>query len=394
MVGVTAAGKPDLRDVYGKTRTEVQKKLNELRQRLEQGKLSEPATGRVTVGAFLSRWLDATRATLRPTTRKRYEELLRLHVLPALGRTRLDALRPDALQRLYAAKLDAGLAPRTVHHIHRVLHTALNQAVRWHYAPANVAAAVDPPTVPRQELSPPTPPELARLLHSGKAAGDRLTPLWAVAVYTGCRHGELLGLRWDDIDLERRTLAVRRTLVGAKRGVPQFGEPKTSRSRRTVALPLDAVATLLVQQAMQDRERRRHGDRYADYGLVFASRLGTPLLVRNVIRSFKAALTRAGLPTRYRVHDLRHAMATVMMAAGVHPKVASARLGHSTVGITLDLYTHSVEGLDADAAERIQRALGGDACAGADEQSSQPPANVAGPEPDVPQNSRDEPSPA
>ena len=259
MVGFTPEGKPDRRHVYGETRAEVQRKLNELRRRLDQGHLGDPASGRETLGTFLARWLEASRRTLRPSTWKRYEEIVRLHLIPALGRTRLDALRPDALQRLLVARLESGLSPRTVHHIHRVLHTALGQAVRWHYLPANPADAVDPPAVPRVEISPPAPDELARLLDTAWAARDRLAPLWSLAVYDRLRHGELLGLQWSDVDLDRATLAVRRTLAGARRGVPQFGEPKTSRGRRAVTLPSEAVAALRAQRERQERERRRWG---------------------------------------------------------------------------------------------------------------------------------------
>jgi integrase len=390
MVGYRADGKPDRRYVYGRTRAEVQRKLNELRQRRERGQLGDPAAGSTTLGAFVSRYLAAARSTLRPRTWRRYDELLRLHVVPALGRTRLDALRPDAVQRLYAAKLEAGLSPRTVRHVHRVLHTALSRAVRWRYVPANVTDAVDAPAVPEAEIAPPSPDQLGRLLDTAHAAGDRLAPLWTVAVYSGCREGELLGLRWGDVDLARGTLAVRRALVGARGGVPQFGAPKTGRSRRTVTLPAEAIEALLAQRERQQRERRRLGPDYADYGLVFASHLGTPLLVRNVIRGFKAALARAGLPGHYRVHDLRHAAATLMLAAGVHPKVASARLGHSTVGITLDLYTHSVEGLDADAAERIQRAVRGPRAEGSEGAATTTPP-VEPPRPDRPPAPEDSP---
>lgn len=359
MVGRRPDGKPDVREVYGETRAEVQRKLNALRQRSEAGQLGAPAARRETLGAFLTRWLDTARSTVRPRTWQRYEELVRLHVIPMLGRTRLEALRPDDLQRLYAAKLASSLSRRTVRHIHMLLHGALNQAVRWGYASRNVADAVDPPSVPEEERPVPAPVEVARLLDTARAAGDRLAPLWTVAVYSGCREGELLGLRWEDVDLQRGTLSVRRTLVGAHGGVPSLGEPKTRGSRRTVTLPQEALEALSEQRRQQEDERRARGQAYAPYGFVFASRLGTPLLARNVIRTFKAALKRAGLPRNLRIHDLRHTSATLMLAAGVHPKTASARLGHSAVGITLDRYTHSVQGLDADAAQRIQRAVRG-----------------------------------
>jgi len=360
MVGYRPDGRPDVRDVYAKTRAAVQKKLAELRQRHEGGMLPDADTERDTLEAFLTRWLDATKANVRSNTWIRYGEYVRLHLVPTLGKTKLSGLRPEMLHRLYAAKLKEGLSPRTVHHLHTVLHTALTQAVRWGNVSRNVADAVDPPAVPRHELVPPTPAEVARLLDSANASDDRFAPMWTVAVYSGCREGELLALQWHDVNLEHGSIAVRRTLISAKGGVPQFGDPKTSRSRRTVMLPSEAIAALRLQQARQNEDRHILGVDYASYDLVFASRTGTPLMSRNVIRAFKATLARAGLSSDTRIHDLRHAAATLMLSAGVHPKVVSERLGHSTIGITMDLYTHSVEGLDVDAAARMQRAVRGD----------------------------------
>lgn len=360
MVGYLPNGRPDVREVYAKTRTEVRKKLDVLRQRSESGTLTEATAERLTVAAFLSRWLEATKATVRPKTWDRYGEYVRLHLTPTLGKTKLSALRPEALLKLYATKQEAGLSPRTVHHLHTVLHSALAQAVRWGYLHRNVADAVDPPAVPRREMRPPTPAEVAQFLDAVTAADDRLAALWIVAAYSGCREGELLGLQWQDVDLDRASVTIRRTLVDARKGVPRYGEPKTGRSRRTVSLPPEAVAALRRHRTKQDAERDRLGVDYAPYGLVFATAAGRPLLARNVIRSFKAALVAAGLPRETRVHDLRHAAATVLLRAGVHPKVVSERLGHSTIGITMDLYTHSVEGLDADAAARMQRVLRGE----------------------------------
>jgi integrase len=296
---------------------------------------------------------------VRDKTWFRYEQIVRLHVSPALGRYRVNALRPFHLQKFYAAKQQAGLSPRTVLHIHRALHRALALGVRWGVVTRNVAAAVDPPQVRKKELVLPTIQEMNHLLDVAWEHGDRLAPLWTVAVYTGCREGELLALQWSDIDLDSGELSVRRTLARVKAGVPQFGEPKTNLSRRNIALPPEAVDALRKWRVQQNEERLVLGPDYADYGLVFSTQIGTALMPRNVIRSFKAALARAGLPRQIRIHDLRHFAATLMLAAGVHPKVASERLGHSQIGITLDLYSHAVKGLDVDAAERMQRALRG-----------------------------------
>lgn len=363
MVGYQQDGKPDRRVVYGKTRAEVQRKLRELQRQAEDGVLA--AARKETLAAYARRWLEGAKPTIRPSTWKRYNDLLRLHVLPALGAQPLATLRPDALQRLYAAKLAAGLAPRTVHHVHAVVHAALEQAVRWGYVARNVADVVQPPAVPRAELHPPRPEALATFLAAAEAAEDRLHALWSTAVYTGCRQGELLALTWPDVDLDAGTLTVHRTLLRADAGRPVFGAPKTAHSRRTVTLPPSAVAALRRHRRRQQTELAALGPDYADYGLVFCTRRGTALSARNVIRSFKAALARAGLPATVRFHDLRHAAATTMLLARVPLKVASARLGHSTVGITADLYTHAVPELEADAAAKLEAAIRGAAPADA-----------------------------
>jgi integrase len=359
MVGYKPDGTPDRRMVFGKTKAECQRKLDELRRRAAGGLIGDAARERDTVAAYLASWLAGTESGIRASTHKRYGEIVRLHLIPELGRHRLAALRPDHIQAFYASTLASGLSPRTVHHCHAVLHRALKQAVRWGYLAASPCDRVDPPRVPHHEIRPPNPEELERLLDAAEASGDRLMALWTLAVYTGCRQGELLGLQWADLDLDAGRLSVRRSLAGSRAGVPRYGEPKTDRSRRTVKLPSEAVAALRAHRDRQNFERQRLGEDWTDYGLVFASAIGTPLNQRNVIRLFKAALVRAGLPEAIRFHDLRHAHATMMRQAGVDLKTVSARLGHSTIAITADLYTHAVQDLDEDAAELVQRVLRG-----------------------------------
>ena len=359
MVGYRQDGKPDVREVYGPTQGEVRKKLVELRQKAEQGLLGTKDADRATVKAFMVRWLDANRATLRPRTAKVYADYTRLHIAPELGRHRLVALRPEHIQALYAHKLTAGLAPATVRKIHSILHRALHDAVRWNAVPRNVADAVDAPKVPRKELRPPAAADLRRLLDIAATAADPFAALWATAIYSGCRLGELLGLQWPDIDLTGGSLTVRRNLVSCKDTEPVFGEPKTQRSRRKVTLPAEAVEVIRRYRQEQVERRLLLGPDYGPHDMVFASATGSPLIARNVQRAFKLALGRADLPQTVRFHDLRHAAATMLLQAGVHPKVVSERLGHSTITLTLDTYSHVVPGMDADAAERLARVLGG-----------------------------------
>ena len=357
MVGYKADGKMDRRFVYGKTRTEVQRKLGELRYQHEQGMLPHTERTRDTVGGYLGRWLEAIKPTVRLPTWERYAILVRVHLVPALGRRKLAALRPDDLQRLYAVKLAAGLSPRTVRYLYAVMRRALGMAVKWGYVPRNVAEASTPPSLPSQKGSWPSPTDIGGLLAVTQAADDQWWPLWTVAAYSGCRQGELLGLRWDDLSLDQATLTVQRTLLGASGGLPAFGEPKTERSRRTITVPPEAVAALRTQRARQAQARLLLGPAYTDLGLVFATQVGRPLLARNVTRAFKVALERAGLPKATRFHDLRHAHATALIAAGVPIPVVSARLGHANAAITLSVYAHVVPGQDADAALRVPQVM-------------------------------------
>lgn len=284
-------------------------------------------------------------------------------MVPALGKRKLVSLRPDDLLKRYARSRAAGMAPRSVRQMHAILHRALEQAVRWDYVRRNVADAVDAPAFPRFELTPPTPGEVARLIDAAAEHEDRLRALWCVAALSGCRQGELLGLRWQDVDLEAGVLHVRQTLIGLEGTLPRFGEPKTAHSRRTVTLSGEAVAALRDHRQRQLAERLALGPDYAEHDLVFAAPTGAPLRARSVTRAFNAALRRAGLREQTRFHDLRHAHATIMLQADVRPKSASARLGHSTIAFTMDLYTHALGALDQEAAERVQRAVRGPATA-------------------------------
>lgn len=359
LVGVKPDGKLDQRSVYGKTRAEVQKKLTDLRKRQGEGTLGDPKAERQVLRDFMARWLAATKGSIGDRTWQRYADVVRLHILPTLGNRKLAALRPDDLQRLYSAKLDAGLSALTVRYLHAVIHRALADAARWGDVPRNVADAVRKPAAPHHEIHPPSPDELRQFLAAAEEHGDPLRALWTVAVYAGCRQGELLGLTWDDLDLDAGKLTVRRTLASTSGAVPTFANPKTAGSRRTVKLPPAAVSVLRDHRQRQIAERLALGADYAAYNLVFATRLGTPLGKRNVLRDYKLALRRAGLAETYRFHDLRHAAATMLLAAGVHPKVAAERLGHSDVRMTLNVYSHVLSGLDDDAAERLERAVRG-----------------------------------
>ena len=341
------------RYVSGKNKEEARKALREARSGADQGLVFD--ADNLKVGEYLDRWLsDSVSDTVKATTFERYEQIVRLHLKPALGRVKLKALTPAHVRGLYREKLDAGLSPRSVQYVHVTLHKALKQAIADGLIPRNATEAVKPPQVRREEMRP-LNAEQARILFDTDK-GDRLAALYVLAVTTGLRQGELLGLKWDDIDLEVGTLQVRRTLTTAKGG-PVLSAPKTKSSRRTVRLSQMALEALTSHLERQLGEMDRAGGLWRENGLIFASEAGEPLDRRYITtHRFKPLLKRAGLP-QIRFHDLRHTCATLLLAKNVNPKVVSEMLGHATIAITLDTYSHVLPNMQESAAKAMEDAL-------------------------------------
>jgi integrase len=339
--------------LYGKTRQEVAAKLAKALSDRESGLILE--AGNQTLGEYLNQWLNSSvKGSVKDKTFNDYEWLVRKHIAPALDRIKLRALSPIHLQGLYQAKLEAGLSPSTVRHLHVVLHRALDQALRWGLVPRNVSEAVDLPKLQKKEIRPLSADEARRLLEA--ARGDRLEALYMLAIHCGLRQGELLGLRWENLDLETGTLQVRRTLTTTKGG-PRFTAPKTAKSRRSIKLTAGAVDALRRHHDRQFEESTRLTGLWQDYGLVFATTTGTPLNPSNLTsRFFKPLLKRAGLPD-VRFHDLRHTCATLLLSKGVHPKLVQELLGHATIAITLDTYSHVLPGMGDQTANAMESAL-------------------------------------
>ncbi|HSL01466.1 MAG TPA: site-specific integrase [Rubrobacteraceae bacterium] len=302
-----------------------------------------------TLADYLDRWLtESVRHRVRASSYAAYSYRISRYVIPAIGEVQLRDLTWQHLQRLYNDLLDSGLSPATVKTVHVVLHKALKQAVRWELVDQNVADAVDPPRVEREEVKALGAKQVVRLLEA--ARGDRLEALYVLAVTTGLRRGELLGLRWEDVDLAEGVVRVRQALTAEG----TITRPKNARSRRVVALTPAAI------DAMQRHaDRQRDEGNYDPDGLVFTTTSGTPINVANLrVRSFKPLLQRAGLPD-IPFHALRHTAATLMLGAGVHPKIAADMLGHASTQITLDVYSHATPGMHKQAAEAIGVALRG-----------------------------------
>jgi integrase len=347
-------GKRVRKHVLGRTRGEVADKLDVL---LRAKKENRPIPDqRSKLGPFLRRWLDeVARPTLRASTYKSYDDILRLHLIPGLGHLRLAKLSPADVQGLLNMKLTSGLSPRRVEYIHAVLRKALGTAERWGIVSRNVAKLVDAPRVPKHEITPLTPDQAHRLVEA--AADDRLQALWVVALGTGCRQGELLGLRWEDVDLDAQRLRVRHTL-GRVEGKLVLLEPKTERSRRSIVLPEVVVSALRGHRTRQKMERLVAGSRWVDSGHVFTTTIGTPIEAAAVTRAFKRALGRAGLP-HSRFHDLRHAAATFLLAQGFTLEDVKNLLGHSSIVLTSNTYGHVLEQRQRQVAMGLDAVLGG-----------------------------------
>jgi integrase len=321
---------------------------------LQRGEHVSP--DKLTVRAFLvDEWLPAARPSLRTSTAESYELNIR-RVCERIGERRLQSLTSVMLNRLYG-ELGERLAPRTVRYVHTVLRQALADAVAWQLLPRNPADRTRPPSASAVSDMPPrtwSARQLdAFLVH---VRDDRLFAAWRVGAMTGLRRGELLGLGWDAVDFETGRLAITRTLI-AGTGEPRLSEPKTKRGRRSIALDAETVDVLRDHADAQLDEQLAWGDAYEGQGLVFCRENGTAIRPRTFSRSFDHHVADAGLP-KIRLHDLRHTHATLALEAGVHPKVISERLGHATIAITLDTYSHAIPAMEEEAAERIAALLG------------------------------------
>jgi integrase len=308
----------------------------------------------MVVGEYLERWLkDSVRGTVRMSTYERHEGIVRTHLKPALGRITVKNLTPTHVRGLHREKLDAELAPATVRKIHSTLHKALSQAVSDGLIPRN-AAAIKAPRPDPEELHPLSADEASALLKA--ARGERFEALYMLAITTGLRRGELLGLRWRDVDLEYGVLRVGRALV-REGGRYRLGATKTKRGHRSIRLTSQAVSALGAHRKRQLEERMRLASLYEDHDLIYATQKGTPLNPENLVkRSFKPLLKRAGLP-EIRFHDLRHTCATLLLGRGVHPKLVQELLGHATIAMTLDTYSHFLPSMGDQTARAMEDAL-------------------------------------
>jgi len=305
----------------------------------------------LTTGDYLSQWLRHARGRLRPKTYEGYRGVIRLYASPGIGGVSLSLLRPLHLQHLYSELMERGLAGGTVLNLHRVLVQSLGWAERFGLLDRSPAKAARPPRPRRAEPKVVDPALASRILEA--SSGTPLEIPVAFALATGMRRGEILGLRWSDLAPDLSVAHVRRSLQSTGEALV-FEEPKTKRSRRSVALPAFLHPYLERQRTDQASRKEDLWDGWTCSDLVIDGGDGAPVNPDSMSSAWRFLVRRSGLP-HVRFHDLRHAHATLLLLQGVHPKVVSERLGHATVGITLDIYSHVIPGMQAEAARAFDR---------------------------------------
>ena len=342
------------------SKKDAERELRVILTSIEAGTCIKPT--KLTVAEYLQQWLrDYAAINTAPRTYEGYAGIVHAHLIPALGSIPLVALQPQHIQAYYSKALQSGrkdgkggLSAQTIHHDHRVLFEALQHAVKQGILIRNVAEAVDPPRPEYKEMATLAPEAVNKLLDAVR--GTPYYNLFYTAIYTGLRRSELLALRWHHIDLELATLSVVETIHQLHNGEYIVRQPKSKRGRRLIALSPSLALLLREHKAKQQFDRMLLGKPLTEKDLVFSNPDGLPFRPNRVTRYFKDIADSIGL-NGLRFHDLRHTHATLMLRQGIHPKIVSERLGHSSVAITLDTYSHVLPGLQEAAARRFDQGL-------------------------------------
>lgn len=308
----------------------------------------------ITLNQFMVQWLGSIRTSIRPKTYNQYSYIALKQIIPTLGKIKLKDLRPEQIQALYNAKLDNGISQRTVQLIHVVLHRALGQALKQGLIIRNPTQAVTRPRVSHKEMMVLSGDQARSFLSA--AQNTRYETLYYLAIHTGMREGELLGLKWCDLDWVTKRLQVKRQLQHISGHGLVFSEPKTAAGRRMIVLSPNAIEKLRSHSEKQNVERQLAGSAWVENDLIFPTKLGSPMYSANMYKIFKGVLKLASLPN-IRFHDLRHTAATLMLQQGVHPKVVQERLGHSDITQTLGTYSHVLPSMQEEAADKLDEVL-------------------------------------
>ena len=350
------------RETLHGSKKDAEVRLTEMLSLADQRMLGVDA--KTTAGDYLDRWLDDYAKAKAPKTYQRYQEIVTNWLKPYLGNKKLTKLTTADIVHLVAKLREAPrrdrkpgkLSPQSVKHALRCLHIALACAVKWQLIPRNPADGVDAPSAPRIEMRTFDVDQAQRFLAATGAEGLKWTAFFTVSMTTGLRLGEIIGLRWVDVDLDRGVLRVQQAIQRLNKVGIIVKPPKTAGSRRPIAIGADVVSLVRKHRVSQAATRLQMGPIWKESGLVFPSETGSPLCDKTIRTVFTRTCERAGVP-RIRLYDLRHTAASLLLAGGTHPKIVAERLGHSTVNLTLNTYSHVLPTLQADAAETMDRLL-------------------------------------
>lgn len=323
---------------------------------ISQGTFVVPS--KTTLDEYLNEWLrNSAKQKLSERTYTHQVFCIDRYIRPKVGPKKLSTLQPLDLQELYTEMRERGLGPRTIQIVHNILNRAFNQAVKWRIMVSNPAQFVDRPKQERREMQALAPEQAAKFLQVARA--DRYFLYFALALDTGARPSELLGLQWKDIDFEQGRITIQRTLEYPDYSNEfRFVEPKTSRSRRSITVSQVNLTNLREQKRVQGEARLKVGSKWQPYDLVFSTREGKPLQARNILRRhLRPILKRAGLPETLNLYSLRHSCATLLLSVGVNPKIVSERLGHASIVLTLDTYSHVLPDMQQTAADKLEKIL-------------------------------------
>lgn len=331
----------------GKTQQECRRWLKETLFQIDQGVTFEGSD--TTLEEFISDWLETVRSNRSRTTADLYQRTVLKEVIPLLGHFKLTDLRPGLIQRFYDHKIKEGQSRHAVRTAHKVLSVCLNHAAKLGMIARNPCNGTSPPRYKKQEMKFYDENQVQVLLNAALAIGDQYQPVYYLAIHTGMRQAELLGLKWEDIDWERNTLQVKRQCLRYKGGGYEFAKPKSKSGNRTIILGKQTLEVLKTQRKRVNEMKHKASEEWEDLDLVFPTRVGTPILHSNLRRGFRKLLDESGLP-KIRFHDLRHTAASLMLNYGIPILIVSRRLGHAKPSITLDVYGHLIPSKQEEAA--------------------------------------------
>jgi integrase len=340
---------------YARTRAKAAEELLKLQHNVLIGGPS--VTNDPTFGDLADEYLKSVTNAIKSSTWRRYEQLIRLHLTPYLGKTKLVRIGPQHLESLYVQLETNGLGRQTIVHVHRVAHAMFSKALRWGYTHRNPVSVASPPRIEHKEMRTLSVEEVSRLLD--KASGTRYEALWRLAIGSGLRLGEMLALRWQDVDLDQALARIRHTLERSPKGL-NLTEPKTSKSRRTISLSPSVELALRNHQSQQLKDRLLLGAEWQDLDFVFTGETGGPVNPNNIGRRvFKPLLRSANIDDSVRIHDLRHTAISLALSAGVAPTDVADMAGHGSVAVTLTQYAHALPDAPKRATDAIENLLVG-----------------------------------